>query len=342
MADQLTFNCAATMIGSVPYTDPDKAWKKISKYLKDLPVWPQLPMRSNLENMYIQYSQGFPGIVIDGQKISIKRGVSFDHALERLYSDFSEEKLDNYAIGKEYSAGLHNLSSIPALPVVKGQITGPISWGLCVTDDSGRGIIYDETLADAVAGFLKLKARWQEEFLLSVAGRAIIFVDEPYLTSLGSAFVALSNEQVSSLITETLSGIKGPKGIHCCGGTDWSLLLKLPIDIISFDAYNYTDSLLCYETDLTSFINAGKVIAWGIVPNDEDTLKKESLSSLVDRFGEALAPLTRCGISIKKLVAQSIVTPSCGLASLSDEAVEEVLTLLAQLSEKMRSKYSLK
>ena len=340
MAGQLVFNCAATMIGSVPYTDPVNAWAKINKYIKDLPAWPQLPMRSNFENMYIQYSEGFPGIVIDGQKISVDKDSGFDRALEKLFSDSFAEDFASYAVGKDHAAGLHYLSSGSRLPVIKGQLTGPISWGLCVTDGAGRGIVYDEQLADAIAGFLKLKARWQEEFLLARAGRAIIFLDEPYLASLGSAFVALSNEQVASLITETLSGIRGIKGVHCCGGTDWSLLLKLPIDILSFDAYNYADSLLCYEPDLTAFLNAGKVIAWGIVPNDEETLKKESLSSLWDRFGETLAPLTRCGISINKLVAQGIVTPSCGLASLSDEAVEEVLGLLSQLSEKTRSKYA--
>ncbi|RPJ61536.1 MAG: methionine synthase, partial [Dehalococcoidia bacterium] len=317
------------MIGSVPYTDPVKAWQKINKYLKDLPAWPQLPMRSNLENMYIQYSEGFPGIVIDDQKISIERGAAYDDVLEKLFSDSYEENTKGYAISKQYAEGLHHLSSISSLPAIKGQITGPISWGLCVTDESGKGIIYDETVADAIAGFLKLKARWLEEYISSKAGRTIIFVDEPYLTSLGTAFVALSSEQVSALIAETLSGIKGTKGIHCCGGTDWSLLLKLPIDVLSFDAYNYTDSLMCYEDDVTSFINEGKVIAWGIVPNDEEVLKKESLASLVDRFGEALAPLTRRGISIKKLVAQSIVTPSCGLTSLSDDSVEEVFSLLA-------------
>lgn len=333
------YYCAATMIGSVPYTDAGEAWKKTVKYLKELPVWPQLPLRSNLENMYIQYSEGFPGIVVNEQKIEVKRSAAFDHALEQLFSDAYENKFENYAIGSQYAAGLHHLTTLSPLKIVKGQITGPISWGLCVTDDSGRGIIYDETVADAIAAFLKLKARWQEEFLRTLSKQTIIFIDEPYLTSLGTAFVALSNEQVTALITETLNGVKGTKGIHCCGGTDWSLLLKLPIDILSFDTYNYIDSLLCYDAELTSFIKSGKAIAWGIVPNDEDALKKESLASLTDRFGESLAPLTRCGISIKQLVAQSIVTPSCGLTSLSDDAVAEVLNLLAQLSANMRRKY---
>jgi hypothetical protein len=173
MADQVTFNCAATMIGSVPYTDPGKAWQKISKYLKDLPGWPQLPMRANLENMYIQYSEGFPGIIIDGQKISVERGARFDQALEKLFSDSFQEDLANYAISKEYSAGLHYLSSVSPMPVVKGQITGPISWGLCVTDSSGRGIIYDETLADAIAGFLKLKARWRKNSCTRLPGEPL-------------------------------------------------------------------------------------------------------------------------------------------------------------------------
>ena len=226
-----------------------------------------------------------------------------------------------------------------ASTTVKGQLTGPVSWGLCVTDNSGRGIIYNETLADAIGKFIHLKAAWQEQFLNTVARRSIIFIDEPYLTSLGSAFVALSNEQVSSLISEALSGIKGLKGIHCCGSTDWSLLLRLPTDIISFDAYNYLDSMLCYETELVSFLKKGKAIAWGIVPNDEENLQKESISSLIDRFGDAIAPLTRAGIPMQQLVYQSLITPSCGLASLSEDAAEQVFALLAQLSQAIRHKY---
>ncbi len=337
----LEFNCAATIIGGMPDKDAAVACAGISKHLVDLPAWPQLPLRSNLENMYVQYSQGFPGIVVDGQKLHVDHGTNMDHGMEHLYYDWTENKSNGYVIDKEHASGLHYLAShtSAALPVLKGQITGPISWGLCVTDDSGRGIIYDETLADAVSRFLKLKASWLEHFMRSFSRKTVVFLDEPYLASLGSAFVALPNGQIKEHLSEVLSGIQGIKGIHCCGGTDWSLLLGLPIDVISFDAYNYLDSILSYQQDLLNHLRSGHAIAWGIVPNDEETLKKETPAGLFDRFSDALSHLTRDGLSIRQVVRQSLVTPSCALLSLTHDGVEYTYNLLTELSSRARRKY---
>ena len=180
---------------------------------------------------------------------------------------------------------------------------------------------------------------WQERFLRSISRNTLIFIDEPYLTSLGSAFVAIPNEQVTTLLEEVFSGIDGLKGVHCCGSTDWSLLLKASTDVLSFDAYNYADSLSCYTAEVQAFLERGSTIAWGIVPNDEEAVAKESLASLYDRLGEAMAPFTREGIPFKQLVAQGLLTPSCGLASMSPEAATQVLELLAELSAKLRGRY---
>ena len=174
----------------------------------------------------------------------------------------------------------------------------------------------------------------------TISPDTLIFVDEPYLTSLGSAFVAIPNEQVTALLEEVFSGIEGLKGMHCCGGTDWSLLLKTSTDVLSFDAYNYADSLSCYPAEVKAFLERGSSIAWGIVPNDEEALAKESLASLYDRLGEAMASYTRDGFSFKQLVAQSMLSPSCGLASMSPEAAIQALELLAELSAKLRRKFS--
>jgi len=327
----------------MPQTDPKEACALVAKYLPDLPAWPQLPNGSNLENMYIQFSEGFPGIVIEGAKAYVENSAAFDSRLEQLYNDDAENNPDRYGISADYAAGLHAFLDLKAQHprMVKGQMTGPITWGLMVTDRQQRGILYDDLLAEALSKFLRLKAMWQERFLRQVSPETLIFVDEPYLTSLGTAFVAVSGEQVKSLLEVVFSGITGLKGVHCCGSTDWSLLLATSADVLSFDTYNYADSLGCYPAEVKAFVERGGNIAWGIVPNDEEAEAKETVNSLYDRLGEAMAMFTRDGLSIKQLVAQSLLTPSCTLASLSAEASIQALELLSELSARLRSKYSL-
>jgi methionine synthase II (cobalamin-independent) len=342
MTSKIEFNCLPTAIGSMPQTDPKEACSVVAKYLPDLPAWPQLPKRSQLENMYAQFSEGFPGIALEGDKIYVDRTADFDSQMEQLYNAASEDNPDDYGISAEYAAGLHAFLALKERhpSMVKGQVTGPITWGLCVTDREQRGILYDDLLAEALSKFLRLKAMWQESFLSQISPNTIIFVDEPYLTSLGTAFVAVPNEQVTNLLEEVFRGIEGLKGVHCCGSTDWSLLLKSSADILSFDTYNYADSLSCYPAEVKAFLERGGSIAWGIIPNTEEASAGESVASLYDRLGEAMAPFTREGIPFKQLIAQGLLTPSCTLASVSAEAAIRALELLAELSARVRAKHS--
>jgi len=336
------FGCLPTVIGSMPHTDPSEACSQVIHYLNDIPAWPQLPKRSFPENMYVQFSQGFPGVVVKEDSIYIDRSQDLDKPLEKLYDAYLDNDFDKYPTSPEYAAGLHSFLALTTLSplAVKGQITGPISWGLSVTDDSRRAIIYDDTLADAAAKLLRLKASWQEKALKKISKNTIIFVDEPYMTSFGSAFVSLSRERVISLLEEVFGGISGLKGIHCCGNTDWSVLLDTSADILSFDAYNYAQSLSLYPAEIKKFLDRKGAIAWGIIPNQEESLAKESVASLKDRLEEAIAPFTRKGIRFKQLIEQGLLTPSCGLAPLATkEASAQALELLAELSVKIRKSY---
>jgi methionine synthase II (cobalamin-independent) len=54
-----------------------------------------------------------------------------------------------------------------------------------------------------------------------------------------------------------------------------------------------------------------------------------------------MAPFTRNGFKLKQIVAQGLLTPSCGLARLSPEAANQALELLAKLSESLRKRYSI-
>ena len=337
----IEFGCLPTIIGSMPHTDPETACSQITHYLKDIPCWPQLPKRSFQENMYAQFSEGFPGAVVKEGRIYVENSRDLTKPLEEFYTAYLENNADKYPVSPEYAAGLHIFLNLKLSPrAVKGQITGPVTWGLTVTDESKRAIIYDDVLGDAVAKLLRLKASWQEKKLSQISKNTIIFVDEPYMSAFGSVGLLLSKERIVSLLEEVFSGISGLKGVHCCGNTDWSILLGTSVDIISFDAYNYADSLSLYPAETRKFLDRGGAIAWGIIPNDEQSLAKESVSGLQDRLEEAMAPFTRQGVRFKQLIEQGLLTPSCGLASLAtEEMTAQALELLAELSIKIRKRY---
>ncbi|MDD4873411.1 MAG: methionine synthase [Dehalococcoidales bacterium] len=336
-----SFNCLPTMIGSMPQKDPNEACSIIERFLKDIPCWPQLPNRSFKEGMAVQFSAGFPGIIEKGNDLCIDSSIDSSGELEKLYTAYLENNTDKYPVTAEYAAGFYCLLKQENLSpmAVKGQIIGPISWGLSVKDDSGKAILYDEILSDAAAKMLRLKAGWQEKALKQISKNTIIFIDEPAMTSYGSAFFSLPKDRIICLLEEVITGICGLKGIHCCGNTDWSLILETGIDIISFDTYNFSESLTLYPADVKDFLGKKGAIAWGIIPTDEVNLQKETVSSLKDRLEEAMAPFTRKGVPFKRLIEHGLLTPSCGLAGLNEEAATLALELLTGLSKEIRKRY---
>ncbi len=337
--------CLPTAVGSMPQTDPEQAVRMILRFLPDIPAWPQLPRRSFQENMYVQYSQGFPGFVLDGERFQVS--ASAETEMEPLYRAYLEDNFAAWQITPDYAEGLDFFlktlraeTRSPARLAVKGQMTGPISWGLTVTDENKRPILYNDVLADALAKHLHLKARWQQTALAGTSEFRIVTVDEPFMSAYGSAFVSLTREKVISLLEEVFSGIKGDlKGLHCCGNTDWSVLLGTSVDVINPDIYNYAQSFNLYPDEVKRFLARDGIVAWGIVPNDENSLQKETVSSLRDRLDEAISPLTRKGIPFRALLERSLVTPCCGLSSLSIDACEQALATLSGLSRELRSKY---
>jgi hypothetical protein len=338
-------NLLPTAIGSLPHSDPAAACRVVANTFPRIPIWPQLPRRSFLENMYVQYSEGFPGVVLDhaAERIYVDRSQDLDLPLERLYTAYLENDLDFAAIGPDYAAGLAALPAVlrdaPTLLAVKGQVTGPISWGLTVVDQNRRPTLYDDILADAIAKHLRLKATWQEQQLRQLCPNVITFVDEPYMSAFGSAFVAVGREQVITLLEEVFAGIQGLKGVHCCGNTDWGILLETSVDILNLDAYNYAESLALYPDAVRAFLRRGGVIAWGISPNRDDLIAQETVASLTQRLEAGLGLLVGKGIPKDDLLAAMMITPACGLGGMSVAAAERVLTLTAGVAAEMQKRY---
>src|SRR3989304_204504 len=122
-----------------------------------------------------------------GGGVFVDRGRDLDADLERLYTRYLSRDLDASALDGRCAAGLVHFLTLgfESVQAVKGQIIGPLSFGLTVTDQDRRAVLYDDVLADAVAKHLNLQAAWQERELRRLAPRTIIFVDEPYLAAFG-------------------------------------------------------------------------------------------------------------------------------------------------------------
>ncbi|HQJ51806.1 MAG TPA: methionine synthase [Anaerolineae bacterium] len=348
MADSFVPAWLPMAIGSFPQPEPQAAWDLVLKYTPVVPVWPQLPRRSFLENMYVQYSEAFPGVVVDlaSEKIYIDRSQNLDRDLERLYVAYLQSEVEFGALSPRYAAGLHHLLNQPDLlssanggpAAIKGQVTGPVSWGLSVVDQNRRPVLYDDILADAIAKHLRLKATWQEAKLKPYAPHTIMFVDEPYMSSFGSGFISLSRDQVLTLLQEVFDGISGLKGVHCCGNTDWSVLLETSVNILNLDAFEYAESLALYPEAVNAFLERGGIIAWGIVPAGP-ACEGQTAESLTERLVKAIDLLVAKGVPAERLLTAGLVTPSCGTGSLDPPLAEKVVSLTAGVSALMRARY---
>ncbi len=330
-----------TAIGSMPHTDPQEACRIVLRYLPEIPAWPQLPRRSPLEQMHLQFSEGFPGAIIRDGNLIILRNL-----FEEQVPEFLEEERE-IGVSPQHAAGLFSFlsSSFPSFPLaLKGQMTGPLTFCLAAKDEKGRSIICDEEMAEAAVRLLRGKARWQERKLSeAISKEIIIFLDEPSLSSLGSPFApAVPDERIRAMLEGVLSALSPYtlKGIHCCGNADWELLLSLPLDILSFDAYNFSDSLLFHKRKLCEFVRRGGILAWGIVPTDEERLEREGEEELERRLWDEMRSLASEGLGVEEIFARSLLTPSCGLGYLSCEGALRALELLSGLSRRMRRKFA--
>jgi len=338
-----TWNGMATGVGSFPFPDAAQAIDFIRKCLPDIPHWPQLPVVSSCENMYLQYAEGLPCTEVNEAEGKIIFNTKDDifGPMEKFYQNFLDHNLDAFAIAPRYAAGLYALLDTikEPLPILKGQSLGPISFGLTVTDQDRRAIFYHDQLRDVIIKHLALKAEWQAKKLKEYAKEVIIFIDEPYLASFGSAYISLSREDVVQALNEVSAAIRNAgaiPGVHCCANTDWSLLMETDINILNFDAYEFADNMGLYPEKINEFLSAGGALAWGVIPTSEK-IDSETSDSLLQRLNNEVDKLAEKGVPRDLLKQQALVTPSCGTGSLSLEQAKRVYSLLGEVGALFQS-----
>ena len=354
MTESFQPGCLATLIGSLPLTDHEDAGELIFGQTPEIPFWAQLTLHK-AEGMMTQFSTGLPGLCRENGNVSVNtHSADFDEQLLQFYEEYMEVldgRLDwdssRFVLEKDSASGFFELlkrlsTRLPVEPAaVKGQITGPFTLGTGIVDQNKQAIFYDAQLRDAVVKLLAMKARWQVRRLLHFKQPVLVFFDEPGLAGFGSSgFTSISREDISVCFEEIFEAVHlegGLVGVHVCANTDWSLVLESSADIVSFDSYGYFDRFILYSEQIKSFIETGKILAWGVVPTlNPDDIARQTINSVWELWMSQIEQIEALGIERKKVISQSLITPSCGMGSLGLDYAEKVIRLTRAISRKAR------
>jgi len=342
----LEWTFAATGVGSVPNLRVEPTCRLILDLFPEIPFWPQFVNLAPEEEMVPQFSEGLPGLRTgkDGKTLRVSNE-SLEEELTRFYEAFLNEDVEAFAVSPDHARGLYAMlemigdASSSGNGLIKGQSVGPITFASSVTLEDGRYLLHDPDLLDAVVKGLSIKLLWQARTLGRTGRRPILFIDEPALSGIGSAFSAMNRDRVVEALRETMDYCRGRSnavmGIHCCANTDWSMVLAAGPDILNFDAYGYMDAFLLYPDEAVRFVEGGGTIAWGIVPT-LDFHGDVTADDLQARLEQGIERLSGQGVERELLRARSMITSACGMGGMSVDSVETVLRLISELGKRMR------
>lgn len=344
----------ATGMGSLPHQEESEILSLIAKCLPYWPHWPQLPGNSLEEGFILQYVQPLVKLgllkALPGKEPYFTRGdFGWDDKLVRFYELYlaflkgDKEAESFFSLNGKAFTGLNlllnNFSTyFPKAEGVKGQLSGPLTIGLEIKDEGGRSAFYDEALRELLVKCLTTQAMMQARKLKSTGLPVLIFIDDPSIFLLGSAtHITLNEKDITQALTEIITPLKqiGVRvGVHACSRLDWSILLDLPLDVVSFDAYNFFPSMALYSDSLQNFLLRGGRLAWGIVPTSE-VAWKVNIKDLLNLFSQQREILAEKRVDLNLLAKNIIWTPSCGTGILSQELAEHIYNLLLDFSNSL-------
>ncbi|MDD2211511.1 MAG: methionine synthase [Desulfitobacteriaceae bacterium] len=337
-----------TGVGSLPHNNVSEALEMIWRSAPLAPYWPQLP-GSGAESSFIgQYLRALikTGVIDSYQTPRFQadlpdwpeRLADF-YELYLLANDGDDTALAEFGFSSEGGAGLEGFcrdieqKGTRGAVLLKGQLSGPLSLGLQITDKDRRASYYDEVQRDTLVRSLAMHARWQTRRLSAYGLPVLISIDDPGFYAYGaSTHITLDREQILADLNSIVEGITsegGIPGVHVCAGTDWTIMFDSQIQVVNFDAYEYLTSMLVLAEPLNNYLQRGGVLSWGIIPTNNQVMT-EDLTSLKQRLEDNIAALVKRGVDENLLRQQSMLTPSCGLGSLTLEISRHIAEIMQQ------------
>lgn len=312
-------------IGSLPHVDAARAAADALALQPELPAAPQLPGRHPLEGMLAQVTTGMDGVTLneDGWKLDVDR--------RRLGAGDVDAPLDAEAFGAT-RAFLEAAAAAGHDGPVKVQVTGPVTLGLALIEGGARPAKTWAIAGEVVRG--RVRAVLAEVARTLPGAPVVVVLDEPGLTAYPDPGFPLGAEDTIDLLSNALAAAGGDDvmaGVHCCGPTDWRLVLHAGPDLVSLpvDAAVGDDA-----AGFSGFLDRGGWVAWGAIPTDRPLGDREDAHWR--RLNTLWGDLSRNGCDPTRLRMQSLVTPACGLAMHREAQVAQVYGLVRRMAERVQ------
>jgi hypothetical protein len=331
-----------TAMGILPHAEVEPALDLALSL--DIPFWPQLPNLSFYEDMYVQAGDHFPGILLFPQDKNIRFDTArFYEKLPQLLEDW--EDLRSFDMSSQCSLVYDRFLELDlsGYVAIRGQLEGPISFGLKILDENNIPIIFHDEVRPILMDFLARRAQAQLTRLKEKHPRAFLFIDEPGLQFIFSAVSGYPDSRAREDLDRFLAQIDRPRGIHLCGNPDWDFLLNRDLDILSLDIYTNGEVFHLYGKAIRRFLERGGVLAWGLIPTSTEDFQQETTERLLAYLETLWPQLLAAGIDREQLFAQSLLAPAtcCLINPDREKTVAKAYSWLRDISRRLREKYRL-
>lgn len=317
------FGGVPTAVGSLPFEDVDEAVDAALELQPELPAAPSLPGRATAEGMLAQIAAG-----MDGVRVAVPAGTL---TVDRRFSAAAPDAPLDPNAWRTTRAFLSASAARRPGAAVKLQITGPVTLALAMAAAGAKPSKAFPVAGRHVDG--RVRALMAEaRAVLGPEAPVVLVLDEPGLTAAGDGFPFAVDDTIDLLSSAMASAGHGTvTGVHCCGPTDWRLVLHAGPDLLSLPA---DPSVVRDGGALGGFLDRGGWIAWGAVPTDRPLGERD------DTHWRALTAvwndLSREGCDAMRLRTQAAVTPACGLAHHHPGQVARLYGLVRRVAERVQ------
>lgn len=326
-------------IGSLPHREAAEA-ARFAWTTTDIPTMPTLPRRSPAEGMIAQVLVGLEGVNV-GQYGSISLDPSTSTLAPVGHLDLGSDAFAGYRafLAESRRRREARIATGGEPTIVKWQCTGPVTLALALRRlGLDHRTAFESSLRVVRSHILEVQRMVADEM---PTARQLVVVDEPamgrYLDHLDG-----DREEVADLVSGALAVVDSNHwtGVHSCGDCDWSVLFDIGCGVLSvpLPGGDGLRGMTSVASRVAEHLDRGGWFAWGVVRTDGPIgfSVRRPWKNLLATWTE----LAGSGVDVELLQSRSMLTPACGLGTHGEGASRRVMSLLAEVSVRVRESAS--